>query len=194
MRSKYRFISSKIAFFISIAIISIVILAVWVLGMKNDQTIESNAIISLSILTSIFTIFLTVGLYRGVKLKDELGSVVDKYKSGSLSDGITESFGNGGVAIDFGDGIEGVLVSILLWVLMTIVFGVLIWLFGAALWFLVLAIVAMLYWLFFRATRLVFKRSFKCKGKLGVSFFYGLWYSLIYSSWLFAVLFITKFH
>lgn len=62
-----------------------------------------------------------------------------------------------GVAGDFamiGEGFEGIILSIFIWILVTILIGLFLWVFGAVIWSGVIVFIAMLYWIFFRALRL----------------------------------------
>ena len=57
---------------------------------------------------------------------------------------------------DVGDGIAGIILGILAWIIFSILLLLFIWFFGAIVCTMVLAFAAMLYWIFFRAVRLVF--------------------------------------
>jgi hypothetical protein len=91
------------------------------------------------------------------------------------------------------EGIEGLLISILLWIVMTLLAGVLFYVFGALVWSGVIIFIAMLYWIFFRALRLVFKNANKCKGNLMLSIAYGLFYTTLYNFWIYGVILMAHF-
>ena len=68
-----------------------------------------------------------------------------------------------GTVLEVGDGIGGLIMSILLWIGMTILIFILLILLEAFFWVSIFIILAMLYWVFFRALRLVFSKSPKTK-------------------------------
>lgn len=134
-----------------------------------------------------FCLFITLGLFNGVKLKDDLGQITDKIvidKFPDLSSGLEIPSD----APDVGDGLAGILIGILFWILFSIVLIVFIWIFSGLLWAAVLAFAAMLYWIFFRALRLVFKNANKCKNRLAKSFAYGLFYTTLYNFWIYGLI------
>jgi hypothetical protein len=140
---------------LSIIVAILTILAIWLFGLGRHSTLYENSILSTSILSLAFFLFLTIGLYKGIKLKDNLGDLTENIKLDHLPDL------SGGIDVpveipDVGDGIEGIIVGILAWIIFTIVLLVFIWIFGTILWTMVLIFAAILYWIFFRALRLVF--------------------------------------
>lgn len=179
-----KLVTSKSVIKVTILVTVLTILSIWLFGLGQHRTIFENSILSTTILSIAFFLFLTVGLYKGVKLKDDIGKLIDNLKvseipslSGSTSD-----------LIDVGEGIEGIILSIVLWVITTILIGIFLWLFSAILWTGIVVFVAMLYWIFFRALRLVFKNSNKCKGNLATSITYGLGYTTLYNFWIYGII------
>jgi len=126
-------------------------------------------------------------LYLGVGIKDnykgigrlKLGEYTPLSDAGSLSlDTPT---------IDAGDGIGGIIVSILLWIVLAIIVIALLILFEALIWASWAILLAMLYWIFIRAMRIVFVKSRITKGNLKQSIFYGLYYSIAYVGWIIGI-------
>jgi hypothetical protein len=74
-----KLILTKNLFTISLYLSLLTIVSVWFYGLGNHQTVIENSIISTSILSVAF--FFYSNLYNGVKLKDNLGTVVDKFDS-----------------------------------------------------------------------------------------------------------------
>jgi hypothetical protein len=197
---KIKLVNAKSVFIVTLLVIFVTIIGVWLYGLRLERTVFENAVISTGILSGVLFLFMTVGLFRGIKLKDDMGSVIGRQnkKSNSRSSGFdfpdfSDAGGKGSnSSSDFsdadGDGCEGIIGGILLWVLVTVVAGILIWLLATLLWPVILVIIAMLYWVFFRALRLVFKNSARCKGKLGVSILYGLGHTLLYTGWIYGVI------
>lgn len=186
-----RFITTKIIFTISIIVASLTIIGVWLLGLGQNRTLFENSILSTSILSIVFFLFLLTGLYNGIKLKDNIGDLTDKIKIGQnpeffLTDIHLE-------APDLGDDIGGLIVGIFAWILFSIVLLIFIWIFQAVLWILILVFIAMLYWIFYRALRLVFKNSHKCKDDIAKSVFYGLGYTLLYNFWIYSIILVTHY-
>lgn len=167
------------------------ILSVWLLGLGKHRTIIENSILSTTLLSSAFFLFILIGLYRGVKLKDNLGKITDQFDLKKI-----ESFKDftptDSDIPDFDDDIGGIIIGIILWIIVSILFGLLFWAFGAILWMTILIFMAMLYWIFFRALRLVFKKSSDCCGQLDRSLLFAFFYTILYNFWIFGIIFIIE--
>ena len=187
----YRLIESKSVFTISLFVMGLTILAVYFWGLGRHNTFFENSIISTTILSIAFFSFITVGLYNGVKLKDNLGRIVDKFKmvdTSHLSSNIDSM-----EPIDVGEGLGGIILSILLWILIAIAFSVALWIFSNVFIVVILAFIAMLYWVFFRALRLVFKNSNRSKGALIESMKWGFTYTVLYNFWIYGIFILTNY-
>lgn len=186
----YRLIESKNVFVISLIVAALTILGVYFWGLGQHNTFFENSIIATTILSIAFFSFITIGLYNGIKLKDNLGLIVDKFKGVETPDISTvDSSG----PIDVGDGIAGIVIGILLWIVVAIAFSVALWVFSNVLVIAVLTFVAMLYWVFFRALRLVFKNSNKSKGDLIESMKWGFTYTILYNFWIYGIFILTTY-
>ncbi|MHA7057473.1 hypothetical protein ACWGOQ_0009670 [Aquimarina sp. M1] len=190
-RPKLYYITTKGIFYITLLVIFLTVLSVWQLGLGKERTIIENSLLSSTILSIVFFLFITIGLYKGVKLKDNLGKMTDRLDFEKES--IPEVFDTSLKLPDMDDGFEEILLGILLWVLITIIIGILLWLFGGILWTMVIIFLAMLYWIFFRALRLVFKKSPICKGNPTKSIAFGLSYTLLYNFWIYGIILIADF-
>jgi len=186
-----KLVTSKTVFAVTIVVIVLTILSIWLFGLGQHRTIFENSILSTSILSLAFFLFLTVGLYKGIKLKDDIGKLTDKLKPSKIPN-LAEA-GQGADFIHVGDGVEGIILSIVLWVVVTILIALFLWLFGAVVWTGIIVFIAMLYWIFFRALRLVFKNSNKCKGDLLTSIPYGLGYTTLYNFWIYGIILATHY-
>jgi hypothetical protein len=176
----------------SLAIITLIVatISVWLLGLGQHRSLFENSIITISILSIAFFSFISIGLYKGVKIKENVGKLTDHIKKSS------PGFLNIKSIADFispADGIEGIVVGVLLWIFVAIFCAFFLWLFGAVLWFGVIVFAAMLYWIFFRALRLVFKNSNKCKGQIMKSVSYGLFYTFLYIIWIYLIILAVKY-
>jgi hypothetical protein len=187
-----RLITSKTVFTVSIFVVGLTTLSIWLFGLGQHRTIFANSILSVSILSVAFFLFLTVGLYKGMKLKDDLGKITDRIKTDKIPD-LSSGVDLPSQIPVIGDEIAGVILGIILWIVFSILLLLFVWLFGAILWTAILVFAAMLYWIFFRALRLVFKNSNKCKGNLTTSVLYGLSYTTLYNSWIYGIILATHY-
>jgi hypothetical protein len=186
------YLTTKSAFLITILVIVLTITGVWLFGVGSHHTVYENSILSTTILSISFFLFITAGLYKGVKLKDDLGKITNRVKINDLPDV------SGGIELpddipDAGDGIGGIIIGIIAWMLFSFLLLILIWIFGVVLWAMVLVFAAMLYWIFYRALKLVFKNSNKCKDKFLLSAGYGLMYTVLYNFWIYTILLIGHY-
>lgn len=186
-----KILTSKTVFTVTIIVAVLTVLSIWLFGLGQHRTIFENSILSTTVLSIAFYLFLTIGLYNGIKLKDDIGKLTDKINISNLPDFLHT--GEGADFLDVGDGIGGIIISTALWILMTFLIGLFVWLFGAVLWSGIIVFIAMLYWIFFRALRLVFKNSNKCKGNLIISLVYGFFYTILYNFWIYGVIFGTQY-
>ena len=189
-------IDSKKIFTISLIIIAITVLCVWFYGIGKHKTIIENSLISTSILSIAFFLFITISLYNGTKLKDSLGKLTDTFDSKKLNF-LKEMNGDSGFGQslpEIGEGIGGIIASIIFWILATIIISYLFFALGAIIWMSILIFLAMLYWVFFRALRLIFKKSSECSGNIERSIFYGITYTLLYNFWIYGIILLTKIY
>jgi hypothetical protein len=191
----YTLIESSTVFKISLLVALLTIICVFFWGLGRHSTFFENSIISTTILSIVFFIFITIGLYRGIKLKDNLGKITGDKVSGPEMLDLTphSSHDTDGFDVDTGDGIEGIIGAILLWIVWAILVAVTLWIFSNIILMVIAAFAAMLYWIFFRAMRLVFKNSNKSKGDMWESVKYGLSYTLLYNFWIYGVFMLTEY-
>ncbi|RZL49051.1 MAG: hypothetical protein EOP00_07760 [Pedobacter sp.] len=180
----FTIIKSKTVFIITLVVIVLTIFAVWVFGLSSQKKIIENSFWSTTILSTLMFLFLSIGLYLGVKLKDDIGKMTDRLTSKKFKE-FTKSLDIG--STDVGSGTGGILEWIAFAVF--IIFAIVV--FGTLLWAMTIIIGAVLYWLFFRATRLVFKKSSICKGNLVKSISYAFGYTMLYNFWFYAILIIV---
>lgn len=193
---KRQLLPSKSAFIISLIVIPLTIVSVWFYGMGQHKTVIENSLISTSILSLIFFLFITINLYKGAKLKDTLGKFtphLSTKKTAFLKDinldaGIIES---GSIAEE---GFGGLILNIILWLIVTLVLSYLFFILGTFIWFSIVLFIAMLYWIFFRALRLIFKKSPECSGNVEKSVFYGIKYTSLYVSWIYVVIVLVSLY
>lgn len=189
-------INSKIVFSVTIVSIATTVVSVWFYGIGKHKTVIENSLLSTSILSIIFFLFITISLYNGTKLKDTLGKITNDFDSKKLDflKDITSGDGFGDSPLDSGDGIGGIIVSILLWILATIVISYLFFVLGTIIWFSILVFFGMLYWIFFRALRVIFKKSSYCSGSIERSVLYGLLYTVLYNFWIYGIILLSMIY
>lgn len=189
-------IDSKKIFIVSLICIVITIVSVWFYGIGKHKTVIENSLISTSILSIAFFLFITISLYSGTKLKDDLGKLTDKFDSKKLNflKEINADDGFGHPVLEIGEGIGGIIMSVVLWILATVIISYLFFALGTIIWLSVLVFLGMLYWIFFRALRLIFKKSSECSGNISRSVFYGFTYTILYNFWIYGIILLTKIY
>jgi len=190
---KRLFLETKLLSFSTLGIIVLVILSVWFSGKGSHRSLFQNSILSTSILAVAFFLFISLGLYYGLKLKENVGNIFNKQGLEKYSDN-APAVGS----FDFdppvvGDSMAAAILSVVLWFVLTIILVILLYFLGFLFWAAVLFLIAMLYWIFFRALRLVFKNSGKCKGNLLKSLGFGIFYSFLYISWIYGIIFLANY-
>lgn len=189
----YALVPSRSVFTISLIVALITVLGVYFWGLGAHRTLYENSLISTTILSISFFSFLAISLYRGVKLKDNLGEVNENYRKFKLTFDMPFDIPTGSMAEVGAEGCGEAILSFLLWLFVAIALVVLLWVFGNILIIAVMAFIAMLYWIFFRALRLVFKNSNKSKGSLLASIQTAFFYTILYNFWIYGILFLTHY-
>ena len=189
MKASKTYLKGKSIFIVSAIVIAVTALTVYMTGINYQRSINDNFLISLTVISVVLFVFMTYGLFKGIGLVNDFPKF-KKFKSGEMID---IPLGKNSVSdVDAGDGIEGILFSIVSWILLTILFVVFLIVLEAVLWLSIFIILAMLYWVFFRALKLVFNRAEITKGNLLKSTAYALGYTLLYTGWIFGIVFIAE--
>ncbi|WP_066835981.1 hypothetical protein [Rufibacter ruber] len=202
-------LNSSTVFSLTLLVLGLTVLGVYLFGLGRHHTFFQNSLLSTTLLSVVFFGFVSVGLYRGIKLRDTLGKVTDRIpfrrkkqngdrssllNLGDFFSGFSNKSSSGSTdsSFDVGDlgGDEGCLagiLAVLAWVAAAVVLSVVLWLFGEVLLVALFAFMAMLYWIFYRALRLVFRHSHQTRGRGWASLGYGLVYTLLYNSWIYGI-------
>lgn len=188
MKSSNTYLKGKSIFIVSLFVIGITMITVYWSGINYNRSVSFNLYLSLGIIGTFLFLFMTYGLYQGVGLVDNFPKYKD-FKSGDM-------IPNAGEFpdlpdLDAGDGIAGIIMSLIFWILMSIVVFALLIFLEAFFWFSVFVILTMLYWVFFRALRLVFNKSNTTKGKFGLSIINAFAYTLLYTGWIFGIVYLS---
>lgn len=189
MKIKQPYFKGKSVFIVSLIVIVVTILTVYFTGINYNRSITNNFYISLGIIATALFSFVTYGLYTGIDLIDNFPKIKSFKPKAILSESspsLDTPF------VEVGDGIGGIIVSIVLWIVMSIVFVLLLALLEVVFWFSLFIILGMLYWLFFRALKLVFNKSNETKGSIQKAIFYALSYTTMYVGWLFGIVYLVQ--
>lgn len=189
MKAKETYLRGKSIFIVSIIVILVTILIVYFSGLDDNRSITSNFYLSLSIIGFCLFSFMSFGLYRGIGL-------IDDFPKKKVSDS-SDFFTNGAELPDlpdigFDDGLGGIFVSLIFWVLMTIALFLSLIILDLFFVYTLFLMLTMLYWLFFRALKLVFNKSKITKGNLSKSMMYAFGYTLLYTGWLYGLVFLSE--
>ena len=169
-------------------IVPVLVLAVYLTGIKNHRPFYVNVIISGSILSVMFLIFITTGLYNGWQLKDDFGSIIQRIEKWrrprSPRVDISDVTPN---PLDIDEGLTGMITSVLSWIVIGVFGALLFWIIGAIVWVPVVIATGLLYWIVYNCFRMIFQKSSQCKGNMALSIrtsvlytgFYILWATLI---------------
>lgn len=166
-------------------------MTVYLTGINYNRSITSNLYISLAIIGIFLFLFMTYGLYKGINVIDNFPKFRN-FKTGEFIPSSGEFPDIDMPSIDSGDGISGLIISILLWIGMAVLFFILLILLEALFWVSIFIILAMLYWIFFRALRFVFSKSSETKGDIGISAIYSITYSILYLGWIFGIVYLAE--
>lgn len=189
MKATKTYLKGKSVFVVSAIVIAVTSLTVYFTGIHYHRSVNDNLLISLSIIAIVLFVFMTYGLFKGIGLVNNFPKF-KKFKSGEMID---LPMGKNSVSsVDVGDGIEGLLISIVSWILLTIAFVIFLVFLEAVLWLSIFVILAMLYWVFFRALKLVFSKAEITQGHFFKSIAFALGYTLLYTGWIFAIVFIAE--
>ena len=193
--SRTNLINSKTVFFSTLIVVPTLTLIVYLTGIAQHRTLYLNSILSTSILSVVFFLFISIGLFKGWKLKDNLGNILNNFerlRNPGLGNMDTIS------GVDFGgdigeDGGLGCLFSLILWIVVGLFGAIILWFFGAIFWAIILTIAALLYWIIFRAFRLIFRNAFACKGNIIKSIGISILFTFLYNCWIYAIIFGAHF-
>ncbi len=210
--SRYPVWSAKAITIIAIlAVASIYVLVFWL----SYSSIIVELQITLMVIAIVMFAFLSVGLYKGVRLeRPHIEQPVYKpLRSGSTSSpssdqsesAASNKSSTGGNVLQFmfeslgnvgdigGNDLAGCLTSILVWVGIAILFVVILPILAEIVWATVFVLILAFYWIFYKAFRLVFAKSRMCRGQLLLSIRYSLLYTVVYTGWLAVVLLIGRY-
>ena len=165
-------------------IISFVLVLVIVM-FKSDRSFLSELEITLSIFSTALFIFLFLSFYFGLRIKKEALNLKLKFIEFNEIDSTSPD-------ISFSDGLSGIVVSIILWIVAGIILSLLLSLFITIFWIAFVLFLTGFFWVFSRAVRIAFIKSRISKRNMGKSLAFSLFFTIIYVSWFYAVIEISK--
>ena len=189
MKGKLRLFSSKALLISFLCAIATVCLTVYLTGIQFHHSLFYNSFLSLGILSGCFFLFLIYGLYHGFDIKPTIKGLVDKFGFVRSSSGTPANVAIDFPDIEFGDGIEGIVAGIVLWIAMAALTVLLLFLLETIIWAGILIAVGSVHWIFYRAMRLVLRRSGTTKGNLIKSIRVSAYYTVIYVGWTYATVY-----
>jgi len=179
---------------ISFLVAALTLISVYFWGLGQHRTFFENSMISITVLSIAFFLFVSIGLYRGVNVVHEAHD--EKVSPNAKVDSLhtTADIASGMEAPDFdGDDLGSILVSILLWIGWAILVAVALWFFSEVILVAISSFAAILYWIFFRALRLVFNNSNQCRGNMWESARNGAFYTVLYNFWIYGIFVLLEF-
>ncbi len=169
--------------------------------------------ITLYIVAAVLLGFLTIALYKDVRVQRSPAdrpvwrSLRNRLKRPKISaDNVADAVGvvaDVASSIDIsnidlpdlpdgGDDLVGCLFSIVLWIVVAVLIVILLPIIVEVAWAVLFLLIAVLYWIFYRALRVVFIYSRRCRGNWLRSTGYAGFYTLLYTGWSFVVVQIIK--
>ncbi len=196
MKSSKKLLFGKTLLIAFIGTIVVTILIVYLTGLTSHRSLLDNSIIALTILTVCFLAFLSFGLFNGLNVKDNYSHKLKLTWRNALKlsdDGSwTPDLPSNIEAPDLGDGIAGVILGILLWILVSIVIVWLLISLQAIIWITIILLIAAIYWVLIRALKLIFRKSTECEGNISKSLTYAVGYTVLYVGWIYGIVYISN--
>jgi len=180
-------LKGKTVFVIALIAIGLTFFTVYLSGINYNRSLTSNLYISLGVIATTLFVFLAFGCYKGGKIIDnypkfqgyEPGLVLSGYNIPSFEDAV------------LGEGIIGVLFSIVFWIAMAMLMVVLLLVFEAIFLLSLFVIFASLYWVFIRALKVVLYNGRRTRGDFSASITTAMIYTVFYTGWLFVIVLIV---
>ena len=176
-----------------------VIVAGTAVALSGERSLFIKLEWTLGVVSAALFAMLAVGHYRGVRLREKDAPAAEMSKV-DLSDWQPDSTGLPDMdcpldAVDGGGdelGCLGVIAGVLLSVVVFFVLLGLLWVFLQFAVIVLFVVTTAIYWVLHLALRQVFAHSEDCRGKLGRSLAFASLYTVLYTGWLFALLFMAS--
>ncbi|MDC8004164.1 hypothetical protein POV27_08890 [Aureisphaera galaxeae] len=189
MKARKTYLRGKSVFIVSLIVVGVTILTVYLTGIHYHRSVTTNFYWSLGIIAFSLFSFLTYGLFKGVGIKDNFPSLQEAKDSVDFIPSVGDNSWVTEIPVPE---VENPILSVLVWIGMTILIIILLVFMEFIFWVSIFLLLAMLYWLYFRALRLVFSISRKTIGDFGNSVIYALGYTLLYTGWIFGIVYLAE--
>lgn len=186
-RVKYPIWSVRTVSIVSILIVALIAVPTFLIG---DRTALENAEWTAALLAVTLFCFLAYCLFTGARVR--------KHEPTSVSfqwvDVQPESIDPSGLDLSgfADDNPLGIVIGLVLMIVLALLLILALPLIVNGIWLVICVLLVALFWIFRAALRQAFARSRQCRGKWMASLKYAAFYTLIYTSWLFAVLFALR--
>lgn len=168
-------------------------LLIFLTGIKNHRSLYLNSLLSTTILSVVFFSFITIGLYNGWKLRDSYGNFLHRFRLWKKPSSTTMDVSGLDIGSMEPGSFDEAIAGIFLWIIIGLLGSIIFWTIGAIVWATILFAGGMFYWIVFRAYRMIFSNSPKCKGDLGKSTGTALLFTFLYNCWIYAIIFGTHY-
>lgn len=157
---------------------SLTILFVWLFSLGKHKTLFENTITSSWILTTVLFQFLFIALFKGFKLKEDVGVIWKKIPFEKDNTGFSFT----GISAD--SELEAIF-----YLIFAIPF-IIVLILNATIfvWSSILIFIAILYWVFYRAIKFALRKSLICKDNIFKSVLYSSLFTFIYSAWFYLII------
>jgi hypothetical protein len=180
-KSKFslKLLSSKLVFITFFVIGIQTVIFVWLFDLGKHKRWFEHSVEAQLILSFALFLFLFFALYKGIKLKEDLGRIWSKPNLTDLGDSSFLEM----ISFD-GDDIVSFLFSLIIipFAIITAIYLFTLVISGVVLF------VAVLYWVFFRAIRFALKKSNVCKNNSLKSAYYSFGFTLLYTIWFYLII------
>jgi hypothetical protein len=181
----------------SIAWLSVITVSVTgtIIAVSGKRSILVELEWTLGVVAAALFAMLAIGLYRGARLKEKDAPSAELQKV-DLSDWTPDT----GLpdldcpldAVDGELGCLGVIAGVLLAIVAFVVLTIFLWVFLQFAVIVLFIVMTAIYWVLHLALRQVFAHSQDCRGNLPRSLGFATLYTVLYTGWLFALLFLTS--
>lgn len=186
------YVNAKTVIAATIMIVPMLTLLIYISGLQQHRSLYLNSLLSTTVVSIIFFCFISTGLYRGWTIQDDAASIDHYFSLWRKPREYGADLTNVDLSVEEG-GVEGCIVSLVVWIVVGLFGAIIFWLLGAIVWGTVLAIAAMLYWIFLRAYRLIFGHAGRCRAQLGRSLATALLFTILYNCWIYAIILGTHY-
>lgn len=191
MKKTRKLLFGKTLLIAFVATIITTVLLVFLTGLPSHRSILDNTLLSVSIHGLCFFVFITFGLFTGLNVYDNFSHKLELKWNKSKKSGPDLFIEIPSFDPDIGEGLEEILVGILLWFLFTIAMFVLMFVFSTIVWVSSILLIIAIYWLMIRGLKLVFSKSTECENNFPKSFAYAFGYTVLFVGWLYGIVFVT---